>query len=192
MTLLGHRPGPKELDALLAQARAEHVTYREVGATAFSPLPPGYHHTHRSLPLGTGDAVWSGAEAALRRWEAHRQAGVTIAPVDSALVVGHTVVSTFRVGPAFMVLPCRIVYVTVEEDRFGFAYGTLPGHPERGEEAFHIVRSADGAVRFEIVAFSRPATVALRLTGPVGRMFQHRVSRQYLEGVRRAVSAAGA
>jgi uncharacterized protein (UPF0548 family) len=36
--------------------------------------------------------------------------------------------------------PCRIVYVIDEPDRRGFAYGTLPGHPERGEEAFIISR----------------------------------------------------
>ena len=26
--------------------------------------------------------------------------------------------------------PCRVVYVVDEPDRRGFAYGTLPGHPE--------------------------------------------------------------
>ena len=32
--------------------------------------------------------------------------------------------------------PCRVVYVVDEPDRRGFAYGTLPGHPESGEELF--------------------------------------------------------
>jgi uncharacterized protein (UPF0548 family) len=33
----------------------------------------------------------------------------------------------------------------------------LTGHPERGEEAFHVERSTDGEVTFGVVAFSRPA-----------------------------------
>ena len=32
--------------------------------------------------------------------------------------------------------PCRVVYVVDEPDRRGFAYGTLPGHAESGEERF--------------------------------------------------------
>jgi uncharacterized protein (UPF0548 family) len=40
--------------------------------------------------------------------------------------------------------------VTDEADRFGFACGSLPGHPERGEEAFHIRRYPDGVVTFDI------------------------------------------
>jgi uncharacterized protein (UPF0548 family) len=31
-------------------------------------------------------------------------------------------------------VPCRVVYVVDEPRRAGFAYGTLPGHPEIGGE----------------------------------------------------------
>ena len=50
-------------------------------------------------------------------------------------------------------------YVTNQPDRQGFAYGTLPGHPECGEEAFIVEQHDDGAVTFAITAFSRPATL---------------------------------
>lgn len=39
--------------------------------------------------------------------------------------------------------PCQVVYVLDEPDRQGFAYGTLPGQPESGEEAFVIERADD-------------------------------------------------
>jgi uncharacterized protein (UPF0548 family) len=58
-----------------------------------------------------------------------------------------------RLGPFTMLAPCRIVYVTEQATRFGFGDGTLPGHPERGEEAFHVVRADDGVITAEIVAF---------------------------------------
>ncbi|HEV8560641.1 MAG TPA: DUF1990 family protein [Actinophytocola sp.] len=45
-----------------------------------------------------------------------------------------------------MPAPGRVVHVVEEEHRRGFAYGTLPGHPECGEEAFLLERHADGTV----------------------------------------------
>jgi uncharacterized protein (UPF0548 family) len=82
-----------------------------------------------------------------------------------------------------VVAPCRLVYVTDEPSRFGFAYGTLPGHPEKGEEAFHVVLGGDGAVSAEIVAFSRPNDLPTRLAGPVGRAIQVVATRRYLDGI---------
>ena len=77
---------------------------------------------------------------------------------------------------------CRIVQVVDDGDAFGFAYGTLPHHPEQGEEAFLVRRRADGSVVFEIVAFSRPATLPTRLIGPFGRWLQRRSIDRYLDG----------
>ena len=56
--------------------------------------------------------------------------------------------------------PCRVVYVVDEPDRRGFAYGTLPGHAESGEELF-LVRydPATDEVYAEVTAFSRHAHV---------------------------------
>jgi hypothetical protein len=53
--------------------------------------------------------------------------------------------------------PCRVVYVIDEPRRRGFAYGTLPGHPESGEEAFVLEQRDDGTIASNIIAFSRPA-----------------------------------
>lgn len=96
---------------------------------------------------------------------------------------------TFHLGPVRVVAPCRIVYVTDEVDRFGFAHGSLPGHPERGEEAFHVGRDADGVVTFDVVAFSRPADWKARIGSPVTRAVQRRVTKGYLEGVLQYVAA---
>jgi uncharacterized protein (UPF0548 family) len=92
---------------------------------------------------------------------------------------GATVLLGIGVGPLVMVAPCRVVAVIDEEDRFGFAYGTLPGHPERGEELFAIEREEGGST-FRINAFSRPDQVLVRLGGPVARRMQTRVTNRYL------------
>lgn len=69
-------------------------------------------------------------------------------------------------------IPARVVYVIDEPDRKGFAYGTLPGHPERGEEAFVVERRADDTVWLVIRAFSRPSNAFFWAAYPALRMMQ--------------------
>jgi len=58
--------------------------------------------------------------------------------------------------------------VVDEPRRRGFAYGTLPGHPERGEEAFLITHHDDGTVTFAITAFCAPGSPLARAAGRWG------------------------
>jgi len=62
----------------------------------------------------------------------------------------------------------------------GFAYGTLPGHPGRGEEAFIIQQHSGGTVSFTIAAFSRPATALAKAAGPAGQAIQRQLTARYL------------
>jgi uncharacterized protein (UPF0548 family) len=92
---------------------------------------------------------------------------------------------TAGLPPLGLRIPCRVVWSVTDGDRQGYAYGTLPGHPESGEESF--VVSRDGAdVVFEMVAFSRLATRAARLGGPVSRVLQAVALTRYTGAVRRA------
>jgi uncharacterized protein (UPF0548 family) len=187
--ILARRPSASDLESLLEQVTERDLNYAERGATREGTLPRGYRHGHLGVELGRGEIPWTRGREALRHWQAHRHVGATLTPTEPALEPDTTLLSTLRTGPMFVVAPCRIVYVTDEPERFGFAYGTLPGHPERGEEAFHVVRSGGDAVRFEITVFSRPADLLVRLGGPIARLLQDRVSRGYLEGVRSYVGA---
>jgi uncharacterized protein (UPF0548 family) len=71
------------------------------------------------------------------------------------------------------------VWVVDEPGRYGFGFGTLPGHVETGEEAFLLTTSPDGEVWFEVRAFSRPAKWWVRLGAPVARLVQSRVTDRY-------------
>lgn len=93
-----------------------------------------------------------------------------------------TVLVTIAAGPLQVIVPCRVLYVDHEADRFAFAYGTLPGHPERGEEAFVVERHGGDTV-FRIIAFSRPADLATRLGEPVARRIQRRFTARYLRAL---------
>lgn len=188
--LLGRRR-QQALESIRRRAVASAPTYPEVGATAGGHLPPGYRHDRVAVVLGEGAEVWERACQALREWQPHRAAGMTVTPPEAPLERGTTVVTTIRLGPLLAVAPCRLVDVVDDAGRFGFSYGTLPGHPEQGEEAFVVTLDRAGTVRFEIVAFSRPRLLLARLGGPLARAVQRRATRRYVEGVRRAVAGAG-
>lgn len=70
-----------------------------------------------------------------------------------------------------------------EVRRCGFAYGTCPGHPESGEEAFLVEWDTDDVVWLRVIAFSRPATWYVRLAGPAARGMQAFITRRYLRSL---------
>jgi uncharacterized protein (UPF0548 family) len=82
-------------------------------------------------------------------------------------------------GPLRVSSPVRVVYVVDLPDRKGFAYGTLPGHPESGEEAWLLDRSDDGSVWLTIRAFSRPSAPRWWAVYPVLRIVQSIYTRRY-------------
>jgi uncharacterized protein (UPF0548 family) len=164
---------------LAARLALSDLTYDEVGATA-GTLPPGYHHLHVSGVIGSGSDVFIAAASALLSWQVHLDAGLRVTASAPAPSPGAVVLLGLGAGPLRIGAACRVVYTITEPRRQGFAYGTLPGHPESGEEAFVVERRSDGSVTFTITAFSRPATTAARAAGPVGRLIQRRITRRYL------------
>lgn len=163
--------------ARAAALRSAPFTYAEVGATSGS-LPAGYRHISRSVRL---DTAFDDAADKLLGWQPQVATGLRV-QASSARVEPDAVV-VLRLGP--LQVPCRVVHVIDEPTRQGFAYGTLPGHPERGEEAFVLDRHGDGSVSFTVTAFSRPATLLAKLGGPVGHLVQNLMTDRYLGSLSR-------
>jgi uncharacterized protein (UPF0548 family) len=180
-------PDAEHLSHFLARARLSPLTYDEVGASFADELPTGYHHVRAHTDLGRGDHAWARATEGIRTWAPHRGAGMQVVPAGAPVTEGTTVAVVMPAGPLRVIAGCRIVRIVDEPDRVGFAYGTLPSHPEEGEEQFMVTRSDDGAVRFDVVAFSRPHDLLTRLGGPIPRRLQTRATNRYLEGMRAAV-----
>lgn len=180
-----------------ASYRSAPLTYPEVGGTASESMPSaGYHHVRESRSLGRGVELFDEAARRLLRWEMHRGAGLAVratsaeAKPDAIVVLG--------LGP--IRIPCRVVDVIDRVDRVdgidgiddrtdarrerGFAYGTLPGHPERGEERF-VVRYDErtGAVSAHIRAFSTAGNAVVALGGPLNRLVQRVATRRYLDAL---------
>ncbi len=63
-------------------------------------------------------------------------------------------------------------------DRFGFAYGTLPGHVEKGEERFAVEWDhGDDSVHYDVLGFSRPKHPMAWPGYPLARSLQRRFAR---------------
>jgi uncharacterized protein (UPF0548 family) len=158
------------------------LTYPEVGAS-MTALPARYHHIHQTASIGTGAAAQTAMADALLQWKMHVRAKLEVAASHELVVPGAVVVLGFSYGPARVTAPCRVVSVVDEPYRRGFAYGTLPGHPECGEEAFLVELDNDNSVRLTVRGFSRSATSLAKLGGPVTRSLQHRVIDSYFRAL---------
>ncbi|HEX3541548.1 MAG TPA: DUF1990 domain-containing protein [Acidimicrobiales bacterium] len=180
------KPPPGLLRRVLEDQRSQPLSYPEVGATA-GTLPPGYHHDRFQTDLGPDDGGrFERAGRAILDWVPQRGAGIGVFP-DVPVQPDMTMVLTIRLPVAgWAVAPARVVYVLDEPARAGFAYGTLPAHPERGEEAFLVTRGA-GRVVFQVIAFSQPSLLLARLGAPVARAFQVRTITSYLRAMEDAV-----
>ncbi|HLL67992.1 MAG TPA: DUF1990 domain-containing protein [Micromonosporaceae bacterium] len=165
------------------------LTYPEVGATRGDDLPPGYHHVRRHVAVGRGDAAFRRAADALGRWQAQRGAGLVVRTTADRAQVGARLEIGLGVGRVRLWAPGEVVWVVDEAQRYGFAYGTLSGHPEAGEEAFVVSQAADGTVWFDIRAFSRPARWYARLGGPVTRRVQSAVTDRYVAVIARIAAS---
>ena len=178
------RPSQVDLDRVLAAARIAAPTFDHVGATRSSERIAGFRFDRYSETVGNGPADWEAGRGGLRAWAAHKGAGASVTPENAPLDAGETVVVCVRVGPLHALIPCRISYVVDEPRQFGFAYVTLPGHPECGEESFMLSRSDDGSVVFTMTSHSHPAELLARLGGPVSRLIQRRTNFGYIAGMR--------
>lgn len=170
--------------AVLEGARSAALTYQEVGATAGGERPGGYRHMECRWTIGEGDDVFRGAARALMSWQMHRDAGLRVWASAPVAEEGSIVVLGLGVAALRLLAPCRVVYRLSEEHRKGFAYGTLPGHPESGEEAFVVEHQPAGSVVLQISAFSRPATRYARLAGRLNSVLQDAVTRRYASALR--------
>ncbi|WP_324789652.1 DUF1990 domain-containing protein [Streptomyces sp. H51] len=155
----------------MSSADPKDFTYDDVGATRRDGFcPPGFHHLRVRTRLGEGEEVFRRAAQAVLTWEMHRSMGVGIdAAADRAAPGVHVTVTLAGVIKA----PCRVAWTVEEPRRAGWAYGTLAGHPECGEEAFVVDRTGDGTVWLTVTAFSRPAKWYAKAGGPATRGLQH-------------------
>ena len=175
------RPSPAALDAVLARVANAPLTYGEVGLSRMTKPPPGYVREHHEAEL---DVPFGDAREALARFATHRLSYLFVHPTGRRVELGQDVVVSARIGPLWSINPCRIVSVEETDARFRYAYGTLPGHSESGEESFTVERTENGGVRAETVAIARPLDPLARLGKPIAHVVQRRIKIDYMRALR--------
>ena len=187
---LRRKPSEELVERFIASQRELVFSYSQIGATRAETAPAGFNLDHNRIKLGNGVETFQRAVAALRNWKQFDLGWVKIVPQGTLIEVGATVAVRAQTFGFWSLNACRIVYLIDEDEpvkKFGFAYGTLPDHAERGEERFTIEHHADGSVFFDIYAFSRPQHPLVRLGFPLARRLQRRFARDSL-AVMRALS----
>ncbi len=187
------------------------VTYGAVGATQAPDLlrypPAGYRAIERTARIGHGAARFEYACVAALTWGIQKRSGFRIQPIEPPIESDAPAGSAGRealygpdgtrylrpgdtaqlvipvIGPIVITAPARVVYLVDEPRRRGFAYGTLPGHPEDGEEAFILSHREDDSVWLTIRAFSRPSSGRWWAVYPALRVAQEFYTRRYLRAL---------
>jgi uncharacterized protein (UPF0548 family) len=186
------RPTPAQVEHFLEEQRALPLTYAQRGLTRDEGLlaaaPRGFVLDHNRQRLGEGPAAFAAARAALRGWRMFPAPWTAVEPHPAPLEAERAVAVLVRTAGLWWMGAARIVYVLDEPRRFGFAYGTLPGHPECGEERFLVEALDDGSVWYDLRAFSRPRHWVARLGHPVTRALQRRFARESKAAMAAAVA----
>ena len=137
---------------------------------------------HTRIKLGEGEEVFTSAKAALERWDQFHLGWVEAWPPETPIQTGEVIAVIAHEIGLWWLNACRIVYVVDEPGplrRFGFAYGTLPGHAGTGEERFLVEWDrASGEVWYDILAFSRPHQFLSHLGYPYMRRVQKQFKKQ--------------
>lgn len=180
---------------LKRQSRLD-FTYADVGATAAwgdDPSPPrGYHFDRARMALGSGSETFQSATDALRRWRQFEVGWAEVTPADTPLEPGKIVAVRARVLGLWTLHACRIAYAIDDEQnsirRFGFGYGTLPGHAETGEERFLVTWDLrTDVVAYEVAAFVRPRHPLAVLGAPYAKRLADRFRCESAAAMSRAV-----
>ena len=174
--MLFRKPTWESIHAFLELQRPLNFTYRDANPKVLS----GYDRDHTRVQLGKGIEVFETAKAALQNWQHFQLGWVEAWPSNTPIQKDQVVAILAHQMGLWWLNACRITNVIDEDSpwRFGFSYGTLPGHVESGKERFLIEMNQGETVWYDILAFSRPRHILARLGYRYVRRLQKRFAKQ--------------
>ena len=170
-------PDHSSVRTFIEKEKTLPFTYAAHGASASDSPVPGFDNDTHRVKIGHGAADFETAKSAIRAWKMFPSGWTVILPAGAPVQVGETIAMFARAFGLWWRNSCRVVYVIDEPTRFGFAYGTLPGHIESGEELFLVEQDENGDIWYFIRAFSKPHHWLAKIAYPLMRMFQARFRR---------------
>lgn len=195
------QPEHRTIEHFIETQKAAPFTYPEVGATQSltdptpqHPLGRRYRFNHHRHLLGRGRHTFLRAREAFRRWEMFHLSWVRLCWPTTPMEPGATVAILGHAMGLWSMNCCRIIYTVddplegdLPEVRYGFAYGTTPGHLIIGEERMVITwNRADDTVWYEILSFARESQFLLR----AGTHYLKSLQRQFVKDSGQALHVA--
>ncbi len=186
------KPTDESIRLFLAAQEDRPFSYDEVGATRNGAAPSDYTLDHNRIQLGRGRETFDRAVEAVRNWKMFDLTWTTLYFDTTPLEVGKNIAVLIKHFGFWSLNASQIVYVLEEKndaiEKFGFAYGTLPEHAERGEERFLVeYHQADESVWYDLYAFSQPNHFLATLGYPLGRYLQQQFAMESKAAMQRAV-----
>ena len=173
------KPERQTILEFISAQRDQKFSYAEVGCSQ-GRAPRRYIADHHRISLGKGVETFERAKSAIGQWRMFDMPWLELCWPDTPIEPGATVAVVVSHLGFWSMNACRIVYLIDEHcssERYGFAYGTLPDHMERGEERFTVeFHTDDQTVWYDLYAISRPSMLA-RLAYPFARALQRRFAR---------------
>lgn len=167
-------------------------SYDEIGATRSDNAPNGYTLDRNRIQLGSGRETFDRAIEAVRNWKMFDLSWTKLYFDNTPIEVGKTVVVLIKHFGFWSLNASQIVYVLDETtgaiEKFGFAYGTLTEHGERGEERFSVeYHKTDESVWYDLYAFSQPNHFLAKLGYPLSRYLQKQFATDSKQAMVKAV-----
>lgn len=187
------KPDEQSVRKFVAEQADKPLSYNEVGATLNENAPAGYTIDHNRIKLGTGYSTFERAIEAVRNWKMFDIPWIKLCFEDTPIKVGQTVAIMANHFGFWSLNAAQIVYVLDETEnaveKFGFAYGTLDEHAERGEERFSVeYHAADETVWYDLYAFSQTNQFLAQIGYPVSRYLQKEFARESKAAMQKVVA----
>ena len=187
-----NKPNEQSIAQFLELQEDTSFCYDELGTTRNGNMPQGYNVDHNRVQLGRGQETFERATTAVRSWKMFDFAWLKLCWDNTPIEVGSTVAILVHHFGFWSLNAARIVYVLEETndeiEKFGFAYGTLLEHAERGEERFSVeYHKSDESVWYDLYAVSQPNNFWARLGYPFSRMLQKQFATESKAAMQRAV-----
>lgn len=154
-------------------------------------FPKNFDHDRNRCLLGEGPETFAGARELIRTYQHFPREWTFVFSDQQPPITGLTLTTTFQQFGLWWINGLRVVEVIDEPNFYGFSYGTLTSHVERGEELFYVEQLPNGKVYYGIKAFSQPRFWGARLIKPYARSQQRRFVRDSMEQMQFLITRFG-
>lgn len=183
------KPTKEQLREIAKNEHNRSISYSPSNVTRDGVVPEDFMSKSWTMSVGQGRNDFNNACEAMRKWKGYDAARIIREPAEPDLQLNNTLILAIpALGLFHVTAMCEILEVVDEENRFGFAYGTLDHHPECGEERFIIELHEDESVTFTVDAIYKHGAMGIKVVTPLATYLQAKAITKYLEGIENYVA----